>query len=191
MNAPRIIAFTGLAQAGKTTCAGIVTNEYGHAPLSFATPLKHAAETLLGLSHEDLYTAIGKERQVERLGCTPREALQQLGSFCRDTFGKDVFADAGMRLAAASSYGAVFDDLRYPNEAEAVRAAGGIVVGVRRIGQTSDDEHESERVMRERWWDIVDVQIMAHDGKIEALKAQILDIVEGSLPVTAHASRQP
>jgi len=78
-----------------------------------------------------------------------RRFLQELGTQARHVLGPDVWVDAVMKRAWQDvEYGhpVVFSDVRFPNEADAVREMGGIVVRVVRPGFENgvDPSHPSE-----------------------------------------------
>lgn len=130
-----IVGFVGRAGSGKSTAAAHVLARCGGARFSLAEPLKLMARDVLGFSHEQLYgTQAQKEAVDPRYGFSPRWFLQRLGTEgCRKHLGPDVWVHALMRAiglwrSCGASGVAVVDDVRFPNEADAIRAAGGFVV---------------------------------------------------------------
>lgn len=84
---------------------------------------------------------------MPRLGVSYRQLAQTLGDWGR-SIRPDWWVSIAMhRAAQARSWGdsVVISDVRYPNEAAAIRAAGGLIVRVRREGLASVREHSSER----------------------------------------------
>lgn len=132
MKTTKLIAFTGLAQAGKTTAADLFCR-VGFEKFSFATPLKQMLRVLTDAVDKD-------SRPPELCGKTLREALQTLGTdWARNMIGPDIWVQvARSRLAAMLARpdirGVVCDDVRFPNEAELIRELGGVVVLVSRPG---------------------------------------------------------
>lgn len=131
-----LIAFTGLAGSGKSTAALHLVERHGYVRLRFAGPLK-AMMAALGLSPRQIDGAL-KETPCELLcGKTPRLAMQTIGTeWGRNIIGEDLWTRAWRaafdRLPPSAL--AVVDDCRFPNEAEAVRAAGGMIVRIDRPG---------------------------------------------------------
>ena len=68
---------------------------------------------------------------------------------------------------AEPSENAVIGDCRFQNEADAIRAHGGIVLGIDRRGIVPDN-HPSEMEMFTNWSDIVDITI-SNSGTLEDL----------------------
>lgn len=142
-----IIAFTGLAGAGKSTAAFHLVAHRGFERVRFAGPLK-AMMAALGLTHEQI-EGREKETPCDLLGGkTPRYAMQTIGTeWGRDLIANDLWVRAWKAAVAAIPAGVpvVVDDCRFPNEAEAVQAAGGILVRVDRPGAGTASIHASEQ----------------------------------------------
>jgi hypothetical protein len=141
----RFIAFTGLAQAGKTTCADHLVREFGFGKFSFATPLKRMLAALTPETGKDAtpYVLCGK---------TLRHAMQTLGTeWGRNLIGDDIWLRAArvqiQTMQAARAPGITADDVRFSNEAELIREMGGIVIELVRPGLTRM-EHVSEAGIR-------------------------------------------
>ncbi|GIW54982.1 MAG: hypothetical protein KatS3mg082_1386 [Nitrospiraceae bacterium] len=111
------VAFTGIAGAGKTTAALALQREYGGEIRSFASPLKIAARM------------IGWDGKKDPKG---RWLLQRLGDEGR-AVDPLLFVNIAFRDLSDSVY---IDDLRFPNEAEAARAHGFVIVRVERVVPT-------------------------------------------------------
>jgi hypothetical protein len=142
--APRVlIAFTGLAGAGKSTAAAHLVKHRGFTRVRFAGPLK-AMMAALGLTAAQI-DGNEKELPCELLGGkTPRHAMQTLGTeWGRTCIGDDLWIRA-WQAALPATGNVVVDDCRFPNEAEAVRAAGGLLVRIERPGTGTASAHSSE-----------------------------------------------
>src|SRR6185312_10034709 len=142
-----IIAFTGLAGAGKTTAAAHLVVRRGFKRVRFAGPLK-AMMAALGLSHAEI-EGDRKELPCELLGGkTPRWAMQSLGTeWGRNLIASDLWIRAWQKAVADVPAGVpvVVDDCRFPNEAQAVQDAGGIIVRIERPGVVKEGyQHSSE-----------------------------------------------
>lgn len=102
--------------------------------------------------------------------------LQILGTECfRDLLGKDVWVNALLRNAEG---GLVISDVRFPEEAAAVRARGGVVVEIVRTGAGRADgrstAHASETALA---GDRPDHTVL-NDGSIEDLRAIAQNLVK-------------
>lgn len=142
-----VIAFTGLAGAGKSTAAMHLVNRHGFHRVRFAGPLK-AMMAALGLSAAEIDGTL-KEQPCELLGGkTPRWAMQTIGTeWGRELIAQDLWIRAWRaavdRLPADANI--VVDDCRFPNEADAVRAIGGWLVRIERPGTDAVSAHQSEQ----------------------------------------------
>jgi hypothetical protein len=134
MTPKRVIGFTGPAGAGKSTAAGLLVRKWCASSLPFARPLKTML-TAFGVPHENLYgTPEQKAEPLDLLcGHSARHAMQTLGTAWGRALGPDLWVRAWQREAhVALRLGAtiVVDDVRFPNEAEAVRAMGGTIIQI-------------------------------------------------------------
>ena len=140
-----IIAFTGLAGCGKSTAALHLVVSHGFTRMRFAEPLKAMLRTL-GLSDDEV-DGPAKELPCHLLcGQTPRWAQQTLGTeWGRNLIGSDLWVRAWRNGLRAVNGPVVVDDCRFPNEAEAVQAKGGLIVRIEgRRSVIASAGHQSE-----------------------------------------------
>ncbi len=163
----KILAFLGPAKSGKSTCCSIL-NDLGRAygkkitRLSFADPLKKVCSDIYCFAYdvppESFYgTQAEKELVHEVLGNrSGREILQFIGTGGFRAMTPDVWIQYMLKHCdIAARYGSdliVIDDLRYANEAAALRKLGAYIVRVQRDGlETSNGStgnHVSETEQR-------------------------------------------
>jgi hypothetical protein len=132
-----IIGLTGRAGAGKSTVAEYLSREYGFERCSFAAPLYESAAALLGCTVDDLK----RWKNDPKMGIaivggptamTIRQFLQRYGTEAhRDIFGEDFWSERPWINWTLDSRW-VFDDVRFDNEAKAVREHGGVIVRIDR-----------------------------------------------------------
>jgi hypothetical protein len=78
---------------------------------------------------------------------TGRQVMQHVGTMFR-MLHKDIWAEACIRSINDSGAAvALIDDIRYPNEVEAVQKAGGLVLRLTRDIFAGADQHESETAL--------------------------------------------
>jgi len=149
----RIIALLGSAGSGKSTVAGMLEEWHGARRYSFADLLKQIAMRAFDFTREQCYgTQAQKEAVDPRYNRSPRWFLQRLGTEgVRGVLGENFWVDATLRrIAAEAPFVAVIDDCRFPNEAAAVRAAGGSVwylVAPGGAATSADLAHASESLI--------------------------------------------
>lgn len=162
-----ILGLAGKGGSGKTLAARYLCDKYDFTELTFAEPLKAGTELLFGLNPEQT-NGLLKEKLDERLGVTPREVLQRLGDACRAiwpaVFIAPVLQDLGIIQGPV-----VVSDLRFANEAQALRRAGAVLAKMVRpgAGVRADRQGHVSECDLDCWgpWDIV----LANDGGIEDL----------------------
>lgn len=145
-----LIAVSGRKRAGKDTFASRLIVAHGFVRVAFADPLRDFALALDPLIDTRRLSAVVDELGWEDAKAIPevRRTLQRIGTEAgRQVLGESVWVDLAMRKAAAAGANVVITDCRYPNEAEAIRAAGGIIVRVDRPGIDLTDAHPSEVAM--------------------------------------------
>lgn len=168
-----IVGITGLMGSGKTTAARRLIDVHGFTRHRMAGPLK-AMLHCLGLDERHTDGDL-KEVPCDLLGGqTPRHAMQTLGTeWGRGLISPDLWISA-WRATLPEGH-VVVDDIRFANEADAVRAAGGIVVRIDRPG-LSASEHESERL------DFGADHVIANDGPLARLYHEV-DRIAPSKPI--------
>lgn len=142
-----IIAFTGLAGAGKSTAAMRLVHRHKFERVRFAGPLK-AMMAAIGLNAIEI-DGSSKEMPCDLLGGkTPRYAMQTIGNeWGRELIGPDLWVNAWRAAVEKLPAGVpvVVDDCRYPNEAATIQAMGGIIVRIERPGAGTASTHVSEQ----------------------------------------------
>jgi len=176
----KLIGLIGYAGSGKSTVASILENQYSVVRTRFASTLKRMLKSMLissGVSEEESIAMIDghlKEVPCSVLGGkTPRYALQTLGTeWGRNIIDNDIWVNSTMsRVNNLINTGArvVLDDVRFPNEASAVKQHGGILIKVYRSASIPTAiTHSSEDLNME-----ADV-LLVNNGSIEELTNQII-----------------
>jgi len=176
---PRItvIGIAGYARSGKDTIADYLVDEHNYIKVSFSTPMKEAMYRLnpritvnevqntalrVGI---DVYGWEGlKERSPDIRGL-----LQRFGTEVgREMFGEDFWVNYALDSIPDGGK-AVIADVRYPNEANAIRALGGKVYRVERNGVGPANSHASESALDGYEFD----GTIHNQGTIEGLHSDI------------------
>lgn len=173
-----IIALAGPAGAGKSTAAAYLAAAYGARRYSLAWPLKEIARRTLDLSHPQVYgTQADKDATDPRYGFSPRWFLQRLGTDgIREVLGADFWTRHVLgRIAADAPRLATIEDCRFEDEADAIRAAGGVVIRLYPPTPAADGDHVSEQQWRTMRADF-DVRVSAPG--LEELHARLDRVME-------------
>lgn len=144
-----LIGLTGRKQSGKSTVAKILAVDHNFIERSFAAPIRQFTAELLGLTPDQLEQE--KEAPIAWLDgkVSPRQIMQRMGT----EFGRQmVHPELWVRRALLGAQGyldtgrhLVVSDVRFANEATAIRELGGVILHLRRPDADSHtDTHVSE-----------------------------------------------
>lgn len=179
MTPPALIGLLGKKRSGKDTAAGILVQDHGFVRYAFADPLKAAALHVDPFISDgwhysrlsEMILARGEERAKELPEV--RQVWQRLGVAMREHVDPDVWLNATMRNVLTEDRPVVLTDVRFPNEADAIEAAGGLLVRVVRASAPTDDAHVSETALDGRDCGAT----LVNDGTVEALRAAVRALV--------------
>lgn len=173
-----IIGFSGYARSGKDTASDILVERHGFTKIAFADSLRDFlyAQNPIVVTDEgweplsqviDQYGWDGYKQSnyVDSI----RELIQRTGTEAgRNTMWENVWVDATMRKVIGVGNFA-FSDPRFPNEADAIRKRGGIVIRINRPGVGPANNHPSETSLDDYQFDY----IVDNDGTIEDLSEEL------------------
>jgi hypothetical protein len=160
-----IIGFTGYAGSGKDTAAQVLIAD-GWTRRAFADPLKeHVAKRFLFI-----------RQMVEEWGWDVAKSLYPIVRTTLQDVGmekREEDPDYWVKLAQVDLPDrAVFTDVRFPNEVDAVKSLGGIVVRVERPGVGPVNDHISDTGI-----DALPVDfVIYNDGTVAGLHERVLAI---------------
>ena len=175
---PMIVGFSGLKGSGKGTAAAALIAQ-GFAPIKMAGPLKDMLRAF-GLTEEEIEGDLKTKPCAKLCGKTPRFAMQTLGTeWGRDLVHPSLWTARWKQRALEAvdnGISVVADDVRFPNEAVAIKAVGGFIINI--VGpdwrSEGSDEHVSEKLSANL---MMDFQIV-NDGTVEDLYAKVYNTVE-------------
>lgn len=172
-----LIGLSGYAQTGKDTVADFLVRDHGFTRVAFADKLKAVAYDLnpficggpggmrrLQAEVNDFGWDAAKQRpEIRRI-------LQALGGGIRDHVHDQTWINAAIGSGATPGQRVVVTDVRYPNEAAAIRFRHGQIVRISRFGVEPVNGHISETAMDdERLWDAH----ILNDSSLEHLQATV------------------
>ena len=142
-----IIGLSGYARCGKDTVAQVLIDNYVFERVAFADPIR---EILLELD-PTLEKGTSLRSMVEDYGWEVAKALpevrrllQVLGVSARNILGQTIWVDTAVTKLSSSDKRYVITDVRFENEAEAIKRLGGEVWRVERPGVEAVNNHVSE-----------------------------------------------
>ena len=193
-----IIGINGYAGSGKDTVGEIIRMQQPKENWEikkFAGKLKEVASIILGIPKTMFENQEFKKKTLPQmwsdhgLPMTVRDFLQRLGTDAlRQGLHPNTWVNALMMeykevcFAGKDSEGAdlfaypnwIVTDCRFPNEANAIKNAGGIIIRVNRQGYKAINAHPSE-VALDKWsYDYV----IDNDGSIEDLKKEVKNVLK-------------
>lgn len=145
-----IIGLSGYAQSGKDTMAELLCFNYEYERRAFADPMRHALAILNPKLDSitrvaDLVDDYGWE--IAKKNPEVRRLLQVLGTDVgRRLMGDDVWVKMAMRDLRQGDR-IVISDVRFPNEADAIKKLGGKIVRINRLNTQAVNPHPSEHAM--------------------------------------------
>lgn len=180
-----LIGLTGKARSGKDTVGDFIKGDMsarGYDTVlhySFAAPLKQGLQTMFGWT-EDHTDGDLKEAVDEHLGVTPRFAMQSLGTdWARNMINQNTWVIiAKKRISEAWRRGehVLITDVRFDNEAQAIRELGGVVIHIERPGQEEiqSNQHASEAGVTYKVGDLM----LINDKGLKDLQAKVISTMD-------------
>jgi hypothetical protein len=202
-----LIGICGKAGSGKSTVADILARDHAFVVVSLADPMKRACADWFGWGIETLWgpSTARNEPHARLGGLTARKALQQLGTEFGRACYVNVWINLALRTADSlligekyrrHSYtperglfdrgegggpetieGVVIPDVRFVNERNAIRAAGGVIWKTTHGSglEGSAGAHESEQYI-----DSLEADATIPDSPLEALPMIITTMLKGA-----------
>ena len=174
-----IIGICGKKFSGKSTLATLLHNATGYEVVSFADKLKDVTCVLSGCTRKDLEDYEFKEKR-----CVPPYLVPYCGDVEKPTFraflqhfGSEIMRGTNDNIWIDSTLlncdeNTIVSDVRFPNEAEAIRKRGGIIIKIERDG-CGGDTHSSETSIDDIKCDF----IIANDTTLENLVANVDSLI--------------
>ncbi len=171
-----VLGFCGLAGAGKDSAAAHLVSAHGYRRVAFADGMRDALYALdpfvttRGGTYSLQYVVDHHGWDQAKQLPDVRRLLQRFGTEVgREMWGPSFWVERAVAGVAPGSL-VVFTDVRFPNEAEGVRALGGRVVEIRRpgaglAGATATHASEAMAFQADR--------VLVNDGTVAELHARV------------------
>jgi hypothetical protein len=173
-----IIGLTGYAQSGKDTVAKTLIEKFGFTRLAFADSIRdflYEVDPIVGyVANEPVFLS----KVVDRDGWDEakknpevRRLLQRIGVAARNQWSKDFWVSQVLKkmYPAGPNKKYVITDVRFPNEAEALRVLKGQIWRVTRPGISAVNSHVSESALDNYKFD----QVFVNDAGLKDLEDMI------------------
>lgn len=177
------IGLAGFARSGKDSAADYISMKYGHIKVSFATPMREAllrlnpllrivdpmdSSIVGGSTLQEAVEVFGWEG-LKQVSPDIRGYIQRMGTEVgRELFGYDIWVNRTFDEIDDEKL-VVFSDVRYRNEAERIKKAGGQIWRVERDGVRPPNNHSSEFDLEGYRYDV----ILHNHGTLDDLYDQI------------------
>ena len=168
-----LIGFTGYAQTGKDTCSDYLVERYGFEKHAFADKLREIVEHInpyvfrypnANMRYSQAVRGLGYELAKKNFP-EIRRLLKVVGIEFRKQLGDDIWVNFLFESIESFENKIVISDVRFLNEAAAIKAHGGIVVRVHKPGIGPHSDHISETEL-----DQIETDVIIHnDGTIGEL----------------------
>jgi hypothetical protein len=182
-----IIGISGWARAGKDTAADHLVEQQDFIKMSFAAPMKEAlyklnpriiVDGVMGVPLNVGVDVYGWDGLKEH-GPEIRELLQRFGTEVgRQTWGEDFWVDAAINKIQDGTK-VVFADVRFPNEADAIKKMGGEVWRINRAGVGPANDHISEHALDDYDFD----NVIDNYGTLSVLYNKIEDLINPGVTI--------
>jgi hypothetical protein len=149
-----LIGFSGYARSGKDTAAEALLG-LGFRRMSFADKLREFVYVMnptvsfneITMFVKDIIDTYGWDGYKETEWADPvRKILQVVGTDCaRSLLGDNIWVEAAFNNLPDGRY--VFSDVRFKNEADAIKERGGRVIRIYREGVAAQSAHPSETAL--------------------------------------------
>lgn len=174
-----LIGISGKIGAGKDTVAELIIDHSAKAcqVRRFADRLKQTVSALTHTSLDDNYDREGKQRVPPGFTFTLGELQQKVGMALRQHVDPNVWITTTLHDVGQQDYKHIIvADVRFVNEAEAIRALGGLLIRVNgdptgcRQRDTRNLDHPSETELDD--WSHFD-WVVDNDGTLEELEHKV------------------
>ncbi len=169
-----IIGLSGYAQSGKDTVAELLCLNYGYKRVAFADAIRESILRLNPMLGNGIRAGEYAEDygwDVAKANPEIRRLLQCMGTEVgRQLVGDNVWVDIAMRTIDANpEQNWVVTDVRFPNEASAIKSRSGYMLRVNRLNHSAVNNHASEHAMDNYMFD----NVVINDGTLDDLSDNV------------------
>jgi hypothetical protein len=183
-----IIGLVGFIGSGKGTVGDILVRHHGYHQFAFADALKDAVASIFlwprGLLEGDSNASRAFRERVDpwwshKFGyeVTPRLILQKMGTeACRHGIADNIWI-AALEKRIQGYKDVVISDVRFPNEIDFIRSAGGVIIRVKRGEDPTPEQLSTMHVSETAWNSYEPDRIIHNDKDLNGLKMCVSDLL--------------
>ena len=183
-----IIGLVGYIGSGKGTVGDILVRHHGYHQFAFADALKDAVASIFlwprGLLEGDSNASRAFRERVDpwwshKFGyeVTPRLILQKMGTeACRHGIADNIWI-AALEKRIQGYKDVVISDVRFPNEIDFIRSAGGVIIRVKRGEDPTPEQLSTMHVSETAWNSYEPDRIIHNDKDLNGLKMCVSDLL--------------
>jgi dephospho-CoA kinase len=174
-----IIGLSGYARSGKDTIAEILIMNYGFKRLAFADNIRKAILKLNPILSDGHRVS----ERVKELGWEPTKAMTEMRRLLqvfgtevgREMFGEDFWVKQVFKQIQEEEIykNFVITDVRFPNEANFIKANGGEIWRINRGSNKPINAHMSESALDDYKFD----RIVSNESTIQELESEIFNLM--------------
>jgi len=174
-----IIGLSGYARSGKDEVAKLLVEEYGFTRLAFADKIRQLLLAIdPSLGGPKLSTIVAEYGwDVAKSKTEVRELLQHLGVAARTLIDEHIWVTTVLNQIEEIDKNYVITDVRFENEANAIKLIGGEIWRVRRTNNVPVNDHVSENALDGFKFD----KILKNEGSLDDLRELVRRRMEFSL----------
>ena len=164
-----LIGLCAKKRSGKDVMADYLIENYGFNKYSLAAPLKKAVCIIFNWDYDTVEKNENKEKIDPLYGISYRQACQSIGtnwgqlSLCenyplfKEITGRKLWVKNFIQYYINNKdKNIVIADVRFPHEADAIKALGGKIIKIQRSSLENNDTHESEQYIDTIKGDIIE-----------------------------------
>lgn len=178
---PKVIGLSGYAQVGKDTVAQVLVQKYAFERIAFADSIRnflYEVDPIVGqVANEPIYLSKLVDRdgwEVAKQSPEVRRLLQRTGVAARNQWAKEFWISQALKkMFPAGPRQYVVTDVRFPNEAEAIRLLGGEIWRVTRGDSKAVNSHVSESALDNFKFD----KVIENNGTIKDLEQLVVSLL--------------
>jgi dephospho-CoA kinase len=174
-----IIGLSGYARSGKDEVAKILVEDYGFTRLAFADKIRQLLLAIdPSLGGPKLSTIVAEYGwDVAKSKSEVRTLLQHLGVAARNLIDEHIWVTTVLNQIEENDKNYVITDVRFENEATAIKLIDGEIWRIRRTHNVPVNNHISEHALDDYRFD----QILKNEGSLDDLRELVRKRIEFSL----------